>query len=180
MKKFAALSILVMVMLATGCSQLNPGPGDGQVNWDRINQRVENTTELTAMIAFSRDDVKPHQEAICNAVNEISRIVENYDDPAATFESVRSAALNAVKDLPPEILPPGQAKQIAILVVDQVLDVVFTYVEDSYADLVGKNETRIVLSVTRSVASGLTSACGANFSPLSAEPQGLSKFNVTK
>lgn len=169
-----ALPCLLVLVLMTGCSQ-----GDGQANWDRINRNVENFTELTALIAFSRDDVKPHKESICAATSEVTNVLENFNDPDATFEAIRGAALNAIKDLPADILP-GSARPIAILVVDQVLDVVFVYVEDSYMDLLEKNEAVIALNVAKSAARGLDEACDPTISPFSTGPQGLGKFNVEK
>jgi hypothetical protein len=183
MIKFAIPFLCLALLFGSGCSQLNPSPGDGQVDWDRVNRSVENMTELTALIAFARDDVKPHKEAICTAVAEVAPVLENFNDPDATFEKIRGVALNAVKEIPSDVLPDGP-KQIAVLVVDQVLDVVFLYTRDSYTDLVNRNEAQVALSVAKSVANGLNSACGSTVSAFSTDRRPtfgeFGQFNVDK
>lgn len=176
MKKLNLLALVGLVAITTGCSQFN-WPSDNQ-NWDRINRNITNATELAATVAFARDDVKDHHEHICAAAQSVSTVLANFNDTDATFAEVREVALQAVKDMTSDSLP-SYARPIAVLVVDQILDVVFVYVEGSYSDLVSSSEGVIAISVARAVADGLTAACNS-VTPLSNEPQGMAKFSIEK
>jgi hypothetical protein len=162
---------LAGLMLFSGCS-----PGGGKINMDLVNRSVENLTEITALIAFARDDVKPHVSTICLVTAEVSKVLENFDDPDATFEALRIAALITIENLPPDVLPDS-LRPLVILVVDQVLSVVFFYVRDAYGDLIERDESTVVLSVARSIARGLKSTCAVT--PFSLD-SGFGQFTVEK
>jgi len=157
-----------LVLGTTGCSQIRP-PGDGQQpNWDQVGATVEHFTELAARIAFANDAVKPYKNDICTAVDSIAPVLRDFNDPAATFNQVRDLAFQAISNI--EGLT-DEVKEIIKVVVDQVLNVVFVYVQDSYNDLINNDTTQIVLLVSKSIANGLDAACAGG---------GLETFSVTK
>ena len=150
MKLLVTLLVGLMFLGSIGCSQLNT-PED----WERVTPTVARISEIALLTAFSRDDVQENKEEICVAVNRVADVLENIDDPTAAFDEIRRMAIAAVEeqDLAPEL------KKIVILVVDQVLDVTFMYVETYYNDLIQEDRVRIVVMVTRAVADGFRSAC---------------------
>lgn len=150
MKKL--LCLLLIVFMGTGCSQLE-NPND----WERVTPTVQRISEIALLTAFSRDDIKEHKDEICYAVNQVADVLENIEDPTITFEGIRLIAINTVREslnLEPEL------EQLVLLVVDQVLDVTFQYVETYYNDLLQEDKFKIVVMVTQAIADGFRNACG--------------------
>lgn len=148
MKKIICSLLFLMV---TGC-------GGPIVNWEQAKPSISRFSEIAATVAFSSDTVKPHTAQICSVVSQVSSVLSQYDDPQATFAKVRELALSTIGAIP-ETTVRADVKRIASLVVDQVLDSVFSYVQESYSDMVKSDQAGVALSVARSVSDGLNQAC---------------------
>lgn len=156
MKKLAYCVLPLMLVVMSGCSMGNGGIQP--MTPEKLAPSIEKWTELAATIAFARDDVKEYKPVVCEAVTHVSMILDDYDDPAATFDKVRGVALNAIKDIEHPMFGTD-AKRITVLVVDQVMDIVFMRVETKYRDLIEKDQARTVLTVTKALSAGISNAC---------------------
>lgn len=131
-----------------GCSQINPSV-------DQIAVQVERYTELAATVAFARADVQPYKESICKAAATVSAALVNYEDPAATLDSLKVVVRAAISS---SNLTEDQ-KRIANLVIDPIMDVTLAYVENNYMDMISKDPVKNTLLVAKAVANGLNNAC---------------------
>ena len=155
-RKIAMLCLLVpFLSLTVGCSQLNP---PGGTDWDRLTLVVEDVTELSARVLFASSSVQPYKDNICKGVGYVAPVLSNFEDPDATFEKLQETVAQAIMEIPSDILN-DELKMLLVTVMDNVLDYVFLYVRDSYADLVNQDEARVVLLMSRAIANGLTKAC---------------------
>lgn len=134
-------------------------PACSTADWETAAPLIENVSTIAATIAFAQPDVAEHKAEICEAVAAVTGVLENYDDPDATFASVRQVALDAVRNLPADVLS-DELKPLVITIVDTVLNTAWLYAKDSYSDLVNQDEVRMVLLVSSSVAKGINTACG--------------------
>lgn len=144
------------LLLTSGCSLIQPGE---KPNWEQIASTVENLTELGARIAFQYENVKPYKDKICVTIEYLAPVLKDFDNPEATLEDLKQLAAMAIQNVPSNILD-DEAKNVAVMVMNQVFDMVFNYVKDSYADLLEQDETKVVLLVSRAVSTGLERACG--------------------
>lgn len=146
------LGLLLLLVPAVGCSQLNLDTAD---DWDRIGPTIERYSELAAIGAFNHPEVAPHKPDICAAVFKVSTVLSGIENSDATFEQAKFLAMEAVNQM--EL--GENVKRIAVLITGQVLDISFAYASDVYKDFLEKDETRIVLVVSKSVSMGLEHAC---------------------
>lgn len=156
MRNVLAIIASVVLLFSTGCSMNNGGWGGKTI--DDFAPVIANVTATGARLAFLQDSVKPYRDQICDAVEQIAPLLENYNDPQATFESVRQETHRYIQELPPDILPED-AKEITLAIMDSILDTAFMYAEGHYRDLIDKNEAHVALEIARAVARGLNRAC---------------------
>jgi len=149
MKKLLSV-FCVMFLMAAGCSAMNNQP----IDWNGMSASVTNYSELTARMAFQTDKVKPYQQEICNAVNEIVPFLNNYSDPNATFDSLEHAVLAVINNS-----TTIKNKAIISLVVQDVMQVISAYVKDAYSSLIQQSVPKTVLTLSKAVATGLHNAC---------------------
>ena len=152
----ASLALLGMCLM--GCASTGAHPGRTITDYAGD---IERFTELAASVALLRDDVKELKEPVCAAVAEAVAVLENIDDPDATFDAMRFAALNAIKDFEHEKFTPG-IRNVTVLVVDQILNAAYDRVEGRFADLLERADA--VLVIGKSVANGLNNACASAMS----------------
>lgn len=170
MKRSISTIMAVMLgicLLTTGCSNAN-------WNLDRIAPVLESTTSLIAKFAFADPRVAPHKEQICGVTDTITDVLDQIDDPDATFLTVKKAVLDAIGNIPDDKLPPA-AKEITLAVVEFVLDQSWAYLRDNYLDLVNKDEAKAALILAKAVANGIESAC-APVTSFSVEAQSLTEY----
>ena len=153
MKKVGAVLVLCLMPMLGACTT-----GNG-VDWETAAPIIENISAIGAGIAFAQPDVAEHKKEICTAVAAVTDVLENYDDPNATFESIRQVALDAVRNLPPEVLS-DELKPLVITIVDTVLNTAWLYVKDNYQELIEQDQAKTVILVATSVARGINTACG--------------------
>lgn len=144
-------SMMLLVPLVFGCSMEKWSPEQ----WNSVSPSITGAVEFATRTAFQNEKVKPHVPEICNAMQGVSDVLSKIDDPNATFDMIREKALQAVKDR----IPEGTARDVAILVVSQVLNITFMYVDDKYADLLNQDQSRIMHIISTAVANGINNAC---------------------
>lgn len=145
--------IAACLLFTAGCSMQNGNwnPKD----WETISPSVSAAAEFATRTALQNNQIKPHGAVICAAMHTVSNILSDFDDPNATFESVRNAAIKAIENS----MIPGSARDAAIVVVDQMLNITFMYVRDKYEGLLEQDPTRVVIVVSKAIALGATNAC---------------------
>lgn len=151
-----AKCVLALMSLPTflGCAQMK-SPDD----WTAIAPDIRHFTALTFKVILKTNSVQENKVGICQAVDVASGVLQNFDDPDATFAKLKEAALNAINNIPPTTLSPT-LKSLAKAVVESGLNVAFDWVRGSYGDLLAKDEARIVLVVSRALSAGMQDACG--------------------
>lgn len=162
-KLLIGIMVAVFALGSVGCTQLE-NPED----WERVTPTIKRVSEIALLTALQRPDVAERKNEICGAVYNVADVLDNIENPDATFDQIRQIALDAVNgmvDLDPEL------KQIVLVVVDQVLDVAFQYVETYYNGLLQEDKVKIVIMVTRAVADGFRSGCDGLPDPASVEAQ---------
>lgn len=150
MSKFlTGLMCLFVFIPFFGCSQFNT------VSIDQVSVQVERYTELAATVAFARADVQPYKTNICDAAASASTALANYSDPTATFASLKVVVRGAIL----KTNMTDAQKRVAMLVIDPVMDVTLSYVENNYKDLIAKDPVKNTLLISKAVANGLNKAC---------------------
>ena len=149
------LTYLLGVCLITvvGCNQ-----PEGNWSWENSTPIIQNVSTIAARIAFAQPDVLPHQEQMCTISEQIVIVLDNFDDPDATFATVREVALDFIRNLPEDVLNPN-AKPITITVVDSVLNTAWIFVQSNYTEFVNQNEAKAAVAVAKAVAKGIQGAC---------------------
>ncbi len=152
-KMLTCIAGVCLLMVPMGCHQ----PAGGW-NWEESAPVIESVTTIAARIAFAQPDVQPHQAQICEITGQIVVVLDNYNDPDATFETMRQVALDVIRDLPDDVLD-ANGKTITITIVDSVLNTAWIFVRTHYEDFVDQNETQAAIAVANAVAKGINVAC---------------------
>jgi len=148
---------LLLFVLITGCSIQNKWtPND----WKTIEPSISAATEFAARTAFQNDKIKPIVPKLCESMPAVIVVLENFEDPDATLEGIKRAALKAIMDT----LPPGNVRNTASLVVDQILSITFLYAKDKYTNLIEKDEAQVAIIIARGASKGMNNACKTNIS----------------
>ena len=149
-KLLIALTAGILMLGSVGCSQLETSE-----DWERVAPTVTRITEISFITALQVDGVKEHKAELCDVIYQVADVLDKIEDPTTTFDQLQQKALDVVNnsDLPPKV------KQIALIVVDQVLDVTFRYVETYYNGLMQEDKIKVIVIVTKAVADGFRSAC---------------------
>lgn len=162
MKKFSIYGLSLMLFLSTtSCSLLNGGGNDGTPpNLADYSDQITRFSEFATRIAFTNSDIAANKDQVCAIVSEVAFALENYEDPNATFASLKQTATNALNRALanyPQI--DENLRAVIVLGFAQVLDSVFSHVQDRYSDLVNQEPARSVLIVSKAVAIGMNNAC---------------------
>lgn len=158
MRKMTVLTVVALMGMGSGCSMNNGGGGGWSPDdWSRIAPSISAATEFAARVALQSEQVKPYAHEICSTMRQVATDLENFGDVDATFDDIRNKARQAVMDH----LPPGVARDVTLVVVDQVLTITFMYARDKFSDFIEKDETRTVVIVAHAAAKGVTNACAS-------------------
>jgi hypothetical protein len=142
---------MVVVLLAlclTGC-QTTQKP-----NWDLIGPFIGTVAENGARLAFQQPQIAQHKTEICAAVNNIAAVLENYNDPNATLDTLRAKVLAELNKL-----PDSQYKQYVVMLVDTVISLSVDTLKTYYGEMLKSDQAQAVLTVCKATADGLDSAC---------------------
>jgi len=142
---------MLLIPFIFGCSMEKWSPEQ----WDSVSPSITGAVEFATRTAFQNEKVRPHVPDICNGMEGVSDVLSKINDPNATFDMIREKALQAVRDR----IPEGTARDVTILVVSQVLNITFMYVDDKYADLLNQDRARVMHIISTAVANGINNAC---------------------
>lgn len=168
MRKFGIFGLSVILFMSTmnGCTWLNGNGntnGNDNVSPPNLEDHVDDIarfTELATRIAFTNEQIAANKEQVCLVVSDLTSVLANYEDPDATFDSLRVAAVaslnNALLNYP-QI--DGNLRAMIVLGVEQILDSAFDHVKGKYSDAISNEPVRSVLIVSKAVSEGINNAC---------------------
>ena len=149
MPRMSVIIAALVMVLFSGCNQPT------KPNWELITPFVQAAAQQGATIAFAQPSVSLHKEEICVAVTQVADVLEQFNDPNATFDLLRQKMLAELD----KITLPEPTKQIVVSVVDSVVSVAFACVKTNYSDLINTDQAQAVLIISKATAAGLQSAC---------------------
>lgn len=163
--KISALVCFTTLILASGCSLINTGPGNGG---DRpsedMTRLIQSRVKYVAAFAFTMDQVKPHKEAVCQFADQLGAFLDTYNDRDASFVELQAAVNQFIS----QIENPAVRDAVAIMA-DMVLTEAFNYAWQHYEDFINQDQAAMALIIADAVADGLHDACGMNFSTMGAK-----------
>lgn len=155
---FKTLSVLSLTLMGViGC--LNPHPTNRPpLSPEELAQRVENTAHLGATLAFQMESVKQYKNQVCEIIEKTAIVLQSIDDPNASFDLIRQKVLEKVfSPIENDNLRDAVAS-ILVLTFNES----FHYVETHYKNLLEKEKTKTVLTVSKAIAQGLKRACNGS------------------
>ncbi len=163
--KISTLVCLTTLILASGCSLMNTGPGNGDPRPPEDMARViQSRVKYVAAFAFTMDAVKPHKEAVCQFAEQLGTFLDTYDDRDASFVKLQTAVNQFIS----QIENPAVRDAVAIMA-DMVLTEAFNYAWRHYEDFINQDQTAMALIIADAVADGLRDACGMSLSTMGAK-----------
>ena len=154
MKSLFVLPLVAVMLVGTGCSQIQNNPQDAE----KLSLAVERVTELSARLAFTQQKVVEKKQQICDGVAVASAALISLNDPNATLDTLKTVASAAIDKIPETSLP-ANTKGIVKLIVVAGLDASESYVKEAYSTLLAKPESQVVLKTAQAAAKGLSNAC---------------------
>ena len=161
--KISALVCFTTLILTSGCSLMNTGPG-GERPPEDMARLIQSRVKYVAAIAFTMDQVKPHKEAVCQFADQLGAFLDTYDDRDASFVKLQAAVNQFIS----QIENPAVRDAVAIIA-DMVLTEAFNYAWQHYEDFINQDQTAMVLIIAGAVADGLRDACDMNLSTMGAK-----------
>lgn len=144
-------------LLVSGCSQMKPGPDPKpQVDWVQVSSSLETVTVVVTSLAFSNERVLQHKDDICNVAARAGAVLAAYDDRDLSLAFVRQVILDQV-----EKIENPMTREFVRSVVDLVIEHVYGYAWEQYADLIDRDEVRIAALLGEAISTGVNRVCAA-------------------
>ena len=143
------MTLIIMLLLGMGCSQLRKGFENKQGKLDE--QKIADRVSFIAGIALNLEAVQPYREQVCEAIKVAAAELRKIENKDVTEEKLREILQESIDNN----LPDGNIKNVAILVTNFVVDRTFDLVWDKYEDLLESDP----LIIARGLAFGLEGAC---------------------
>jgi len=146
LSRFAMSGVVLVALLSSGCAD---------ANWPLFSQAMQSLSKEAGKVILAHDQIAPKKKEICEAIGAVAEVLENYDNPDATFAELRKLTLDAIEMLKID----ENLKPYVTSVVDYVMTQLVGVAQSYYADFVQTSEARAVLEISRAVARGLREAC---------------------
>ena len=161
MTKTLSLCLVGLLLLAPGCTHLRKGFGNeqGKLDEKKISQRVA----FIAGIALNLEAVKPYRTQVCNAIKMSAKVLRELKDKEVSEDKIRQVLQESLN----RWLPDGNVKNVAVLVVNFIVDRTFDLVWDQYENLLQNDP----LVIVRGIAFGLEQGCGEGVSLFEADEE---------